>query len=128
MKSADLSTEPCSVSLWLMVFTLGCNALTGVAATPAALEVGDRKQLLIDRRFIAEEKNISLRINTPAKVGIATEDAVPQRRPLDIQMAVSREGLSFQRIERAPYIGLGLDGFGRGRLAVHVPGIHPEPR
>jgi hypothetical protein len=29
---------------------------------------------------------------------------------LDIQMAVSRDGVTFQRLERAPYIPLGLDG------------------
>ena len=29
---------------------------------------------------------------------------------LDIQMAVSRDGVEFQRVERAPYIPLGLEG------------------
>ena len=32
--------------------------------------------------------------------------------PLDIQMAVSRDGVTYQRVERAPYIGLGLQGSG----------------
>ena len=34
--------------------------------------------------------------------------------PLDIQLAVSRDGVRFERVERAPYIGLGPAGSGDG--------------
>ncbi len=41
--------------------------------------------------------------------------------PLDIQMAASRDGVVFQRVERAPYIELGLDDEGdAGSMYMHI--------
>jgi hypothetical protein len=48
--------------------------------------------------------------------------------PLDVQLAVSRDGVTFTRVERAPYIGLGLAGSGDGgSLYMYVGMIRRGP-
>jgi hypothetical protein len=42
-----------------------------------ALDVSDRKQLFIDRRFIAAEHNVTLTMNPPQKLGIVLEKSEP---------------------------------------------------
>ncbi|MFB3825235.1 MAG: hypothetical protein ACE15B_00655 [Bryobacteraceae bacterium] len=51
-------------------FLSSAAAALPVRATAAApLDIGGRKQLFIDRRFIASERGISLRVNPPRKAG-----------------------------------------------------------
>lgn len=45
-----------------------------LAATTAAIDVGDRKQLFIDGRFLAEYERITLRANPPQKLGLVHDD------------------------------------------------------
>jgi hypothetical protein len=52
------------------------TALAGAAVAPAdgaALDVGDRRQLFIDRRFVADETNVTLTMNPPQKLGIVLD-------------------------------------------------------
>jgi hypothetical protein len=50
-----------------------------LAALPAPLDVADRKQLFIDRRFIAESDNIELHANPAQKLGMLRDE---EGRPL----------------------------------------------
>jgi len=53
-------------SVTLLLFVL--------AAPPAPLDVGDRKQLFIDDRLIAERERIELRVNPPQKLGLLRDE------------------------------------------------------
>lgn len=46
-----------------------------LAAPPAPIDVGDRKQLFIDDRFIAERERIELRTNPPQKLGLIIDES-----------------------------------------------------
>ncbi|MBM3728746.1 MAG: hypothetical protein FJW40_25380 [Acidobacteria bacterium] len=37
-------------------------------------------------------------------------EKVPMAGPLDVHLAVSRDGIAWDRLDRSPYLGLGLDG------------------
>lgn len=50
-----------------------------LAALPAPLDIADRKQLFIDRRFIAESDNIELHANPAQKLGLLRDE---EGRPL----------------------------------------------
>lgn len=58
--------------LLLCVFAL-CAASLSWAETP--LEVGDRKQLFIDQRFIARSENITLQANSAQKLGLLLDES-----------------------------------------------------
>lgn len=45
-----------------------------LAAPPAPIEVGDRKQLFMDERFIAERERIELHVNPPQKLGLLRDE------------------------------------------------------
>jgi len=59
--------------------------LLAFAAPPAPVDVGDRKQLFIDDRFIADRDGIQLRANPPQKLGLLRDE-----RDTPIQGHVSR--------------------------------------
>jgi hypothetical protein len=61
-----------------MITTLA--ALLLIAAPPLSpIDVADRKQLFIDRRFIAESENVRLQVNPAQKLGLLLDE---QERPL----------------------------------------------
>ena len=86
-----------------------------LAAAPAPIDVGDRKQLFIDDRFIAERKRVELRANPPQKLGLLhDEKGQPLRGHIarviddggkvklylgheDVQVLESDDGLHFRR-------------------------------
>jgi hypothetical protein len=86
-----------------------------LAAPPAPVDIGDRKQLFIDDRFIAERQRVVLRANPPQKLGLLRDE---EGRPLqghiarviddggkarlylgheDVQVLESDDGLAFRR-------------------------------
>jgi hypothetical protein len=86
-----------------------------LAAPPAPIDVGDRKQLFIDERFIAASERIELRANPPRKLGLLRDE---NGKPLqghvarviddghkarlylghkDVQVLESGDGLTFRR-------------------------------
>lgn len=89
--------------------------LGALAAPPAPIDVGDRKQLFIDDRFIAERDRVELRVNPPQKLGpLKDQDGKPFRghvaRVIDdngkarlylghegVQVLESDDGLTFRR-------------------------------
>ena len=93
------------------------GAIAGVAAAAAPIDVGDRKQLFIDDRFIAERDGIELRVNPPQKLGLLRDDdGKPYSghiaRVIDeggkarlylghehVQLLESEDGLTFHRTE-----------------------------
>lgn len=63
-----------------------------IAAAPSSpIDVSDRKQLLIDRRFIADAANIDLRVNQAQKLGLLRDE---QDQPLQghISRVIDEEG------------------------------------
>lgn len=50
------------------------SLLLAPAAPPPPLDVGDRKQLFIDDRFIADRHRVELRVNPPQKLGPLRDD------------------------------------------------------
>ena len=86
-----------------------------IAAPPAPADIGDRKQLLIDDRFIADRDRVELRANPPEKLGlIRDEKGLPLRGHIarviddagkvrlylgheDVQVLESDDGLHFRR-------------------------------
>lgn len=48
--------------------------LLALFAPPAPIDVGDRKQLFIDEKFIAEKQRIELRMNPPQKLGLLLDE------------------------------------------------------
>lgn len=86
-----------------------------LAAPPAPIDVGDRKQLFIDERFIAARERIELRVNPPQKLGLLRdENGRPFRGHIarvfddggkvrldlgheDVQVLASDDGLRFRR-------------------------------
>ncbi len=89
--------------------------LVTLAAPPAPVDVGDRKQLFIDDRFLAERDRVELRVNPPQKLGpLKDADGQPFRghvaRVIDdggkaklylghenVQVLESDDGLTFRR-------------------------------
>ena len=89
--------------------------LFALAAPPAPLDVGDRKQLFIDERFIAGRERIALRVNPPQKLGpLKDENGKPFRGHVarviddggkirlylgheDVQVLEGDDGLTFRR-------------------------------
>lgn len=86
-----------------------------LGATPTPIDVGDRKQLFIDDRFIAERERVELRVNPPQKLGLVRDE---KNQPLrghiarvigdggkvklylgheDVQVLESDDGLAFRR-------------------------------
>ena len=47
------------------------------AGNPAVIDVGDRKQLFIDKKFIAKARRIKLTVNPPVKSGVAIDSDKP---------------------------------------------------
>ena len=43
-------------------------------AAPPPIDVGDRRQLFIDDRFIAAKDRVELRVNPPQKLGLLRDD------------------------------------------------------
>jgi hypothetical protein len=56
-----------------MLFTL----MGAISISAAALNVGDRKQLFIDRKFIAASENVTLAMNPPEKRGVVLQGEYP---------------------------------------------------
>ncbi|HNQ89589.1 MAG TPA: hypothetical protein PKM73_13305 [Verrucomicrobiota bacterium] len=61
---------PARVGVWVWG-ALVCGALAG-AATPETLDVGNRRQVFIDGRFMAEARNVTLEVHPPRKTGDRT--------------------------------------------------------
>src|SRR5947208_112071 len=92
--------------------------LAAVSAPPSAIDVGDRKQLFVDDRFIADRDRVELRVNPPVKLGPLKDDAgEPLRGHVarvidvdgtvrlylghkDVQVLESQDGLAFRRTGR----------------------------
>ncbi|MBN1347727.1 MAG: hypothetical protein JXQ73_33890 [Phycisphaerae bacterium] len=55
--------------LWLTCSFVCGAGHESVAVAEAAIDVGDRRQLLIDRRFVTRDKGITLAMNAPRKAG-----------------------------------------------------------
>lgn len=54
--------------------------LATLAAPPAPIDVGDRKQLFVDDRFVADRERVELRVNPPQKLGpLKDPDGTPFR-------------------------------------------------
>ena len=94
--------------------SLSALLLLAVAAPPAPIDVGDRKQLFIDEKFIAERDRVELRMNPPQKLGpLKDETGGPIRGHIarvldgekvrlylgheDVQLLESADGLTFRR-------------------------------
>ncbi len=63
-----------------------------IAALPSApIDVADRKQLFIDRRFLAESDNVELRVNQAQKLGLLRDE---QDQPLQghISRVIDEDG------------------------------------
>jgi len=60
---------PQSVRLLPVWIWLALGGLIPALGEEGGIDVGDRKQLLIDHRFIAESKNVTLHMNRPRKMG-----------------------------------------------------------
>ena len=89
--------------------------LATLAAPPAPVDVGDRKQLFIDDRFLAARDRVELRVNPPQKLGpLKDSDGRPFRGHVarviddggkarlylgheDVQILESGDGLTFRR-------------------------------
>lgn len=56
-------------TLLFLIITITLGSLRHVGAD-SPLDVGDRKQLFIDRRFIENSQNVELRMNPPQKLGL----------------------------------------------------------
>ncbi len=94
---------------------LAALVLFALAAPPVPIDVGDRKQLFIDDRFIAARDRIELRVNPPQKLGAlrdekdqllkghisrVIDDSGKVRLYLgakDVQILESDDGLKFRR-------------------------------
>ncbi|MBP3957156.1 hypothetical protein J8F10_17975 [Gemmata sp. G18] len=90
-------------------------AFLALAAPPTPIDIGDRKQLFIDDRFIAERDRVELRVNPPQKLGAlrdekdqllkghisrVIDDGGKVRLYLgakDVQVLESDDGLKFRR-------------------------------
>jgi hypothetical protein len=88
------------------------------AAPPAPIDVGDRKQLFVDDRFVAAHERVELRVNPPQKLGtLKDQDGRPLTghvaRVIDdgktarlylghenVQVLESDDGLAFRRTGR----------------------------
>ena len=86
-----------------------------IAAPPAPADIGDRKQLFIDGRFIADRDRVELRANPPEKLGLVRDEkGLPLRGHIarviddagkvrlylgheDVQVLESDDGLHFRR-------------------------------
>jgi hypothetical protein len=63
------------------------------SAAPPPIDVGDRKQLFIDNRFITESEDITLTVNPPSKAGIAIKRDKPwESHRMDAGMVIQHEG------------------------------------
>ncbi len=62
------------MSLWTAALLLATAEVTVLAPV---LDVGDRKQLFLDDRFIAESEGVDLRANPPVKRGIVLQGEAP---------------------------------------------------
>jgi hypothetical protein len=89
--------------------------LLALAAPPAPIDVGDRKQLFIDEKFIAERDRVELKVNPAQKLGLlrdqdgkpiqghiarVLDDGKEARLYLgheDVQILESDDGLHFRR-------------------------------
>lgn len=89
--------------------------IASIAAAPAPIDVGDRKQLFIDERFIDRRERIELRANAPQKLGLLRDEKdQPYRGHIarvldvggkarldlgheDVQVLESDDGLRFRR-------------------------------
>lgn len=101
-----------------MVMIAACLVLLAVP-----IDVGDRKQLFLDERFIAEKERIELRANPPQKLGPLKDDkGQPLRGHIarvldidgkarlylgheDVQILESDDGLAFRRTGAKPIGG-----------------------
>jgi hypothetical protein len=104
-----------------------------LALAAAPIDVGDRKQLFIDDRFIAERERIELRANPPQKLGpLKDETGEPLKGHIarvldidgkvklylgheDVQILESDDGLAFRRTGAKPIGG-------------HFPTVFHDPR
>ena len=62
-----------------LLIVLELAICASAAAAEAPWEVGDRKQLFLDQRFIASNDNVTLHMNQPQKLGLVRDE---QGRPL----------------------------------------------
>jgi hypothetical protein len=95
--------------------TLFAPLLLALVAPPTQLDVGDRKQLFIDEKFVADRDRVELRANPPQKLGpLKDPDGKPFKGHVarviddggrvklylgheDVQVLESDDGLSFKR-------------------------------
>ena len=101
----------------LALLVVGASGARGADPKPdRAIEIGSRKQLLIDDRFITDKKAVELRINSPVKAGAIDVEA------RTVPSIVERDGVRYlyQRLNGATSAWTSTDGIhwtARGQIA-----------
>lgn len=98
-----------------------------VLETPAAetvIDVGGEKQLFIDRKFIAYERNITLTVNPPVKAGVALERNKPwESGGITGGMVIQHEGVVRYYYGGSEFTGPGDYGVARSCYAESRDGV-----
>ena len=101
----------------LAVLVVGAPGAHGADPEPdRAIEIGSRKQLLIDDRFITDRKAVELKVNSPVKAGAIDVEA------RTVPSIVERDGVRYlyQRLNGATSAWTSTDGIhwtARGQIA-----------
>jgi hypothetical protein len=97
----------------------GAVTPAGAQAGAGALDCGDRKQLFLDGSLFAEARNITLRMNPPAKAGVA----VRAERPWEKEIGFCVSVLEHDGLCRMWYLAQGGKGGTQFCYAVSKDGI-----
>ena len=62
--------------LTAVLFASAASLAEDATARPAAWQIGSRKQLFIDERFVAEKRDVALVVNPPVKAGPIDVEAI----------------------------------------------------
>ena len=69
MKTTPLLGFPCGLAAWIAFVAPFCTAAGSSGDRDGAIDVGGRKQLFIDDKFIESSRNIELTMNPPRRTG-----------------------------------------------------------
>ncbi|MBL8174197.1 MAG: hypothetical protein JNK48_05980 [Bryobacterales bacterium] len=99
---------------------LGSGSVAVAAAEDGALDIGSRRQLFCDRRFIAAAKGISLTLHAPRKAGpILLPEMAWEKRHIGSYLSVIEDG----GLYKMWYMSFGAKGGGRLCHATSRDGI-----